>query len=232
MAKVAIKSEKLTPFGGIFSIMEQFDSNLSSVIDSTLGMRCKQYGCQYSEIIRSLMSVYFCGGPCVEDVTSHLIRHLSLHPTLRTCSADTILRAIKELTQDNISYTSDTGKTYDFNTADMLNTLLLNCLLSTGQLKEGEGYDVDFDHQCIEAEKFDAKPTYKKFLGYRPCVAVIGDMIVGIENSDSNTNVRFHQNDTLRRFFERIEQIGLTVNRFRADCGSCSEEIVEEVGKG
>lgn len=108
--------------------------------------------------------------------------HLSLHPTLRTCSADTILRAIKELTQDNISYTSDTGKTYDFNTADKLNTLLLNCLLSTGQLKEGEGYDVDFDHQFIEAEKYDAKPTYKKFLGYRPGVAVIGDMIVGIEN--------------------------------------------------
>ena len=95
MAKVAIKSEKLTPFGGIFSIMEQFDSKLSSVIDSTLGM---------------------------------------------------------------------------------------NCLLSTGQLKEGEGYDIDFDHQFIEADKFDAKPTYKKFLGYRPGVAVIGDMIVGIEN--------------------------------------------------
>ena len=33
MAKIAIKSEKLTPFGGIFSIMEQFDSRLSSVID-------------------------------------------------------------------------------------------------------------------------------------------------------------------------------------------------------
>ena len=35
MAKVQIKPEKLTPFGGIFSIMEQFDSTLSSVIDST-----------------------------------------------------------------------------------------------------------------------------------------------------------------------------------------------------
>ena len=135
MAKVAIKSEKLTPFGGIFSIMEQFDSRLSSVIDSTLGMRCRLYGYQYSEIIRSLMSVYFCGGSCIEDVTTHLMYHLSLHPTLRTCSADTILRAIKELTQDNISYTSDTGKTYDFNTADKLNTLLLNCLLSIRQLK-------------------------------------------------------------------------------------------------
>ena len=86
------------------------------------------------------MSVYFCGGSCIEDVTTHLMYHLSLHPTFRTCSADTILRAIKELTQDNISYTSDTGKTYDFNTADMLNTLLLNCLLSTGQLKEGEDF--------------------------------------------------------------------------------------------
>ena len=125
---------------------------------------------------------FFCGGSCIEDVTTHLMYPLSLHPTLRTCSADTILRAIKELTQDNISYTPDTGKTYDFNTADKLNTLLLNGLLSTGQLKEGEGYDVDFDHQFIETEKYDAKPTYKKFLGYRPGVAVIGDMIVGIEN--------------------------------------------------
>ena len=39
MAKIQIKSEKLTPFGGIFSIMEQFDSTLSSVIDSSLGLR-------------------------------------------------------------------------------------------------------------------------------------------------------------------------------------------------
>jgi len=43
MAKVQIKSEKLTPFGGIFSIMEQFDSTLSSVIDSTLGLRCGSF---------------------------------------------------------------------------------------------------------------------------------------------------------------------------------------------
>ena len=71
--------------------MEQFDSKLPSVIDSTLGMRYRLYGYQYSEIIRSLMSVYFCGGLCIEDVTSHLMYHLSLHPTLRTFSADTIL---------------------------------------------------------------------------------------------------------------------------------------------
>ena len=73
MAKIAIKSEKITPFGGIF----QFSSLLSSTIDSTLGLRCKLYGYQYGEIIRSLMSVYICGGSCIEDVASHLMYHLS-----------------------------------------------------------------------------------------------------------------------------------------------------------
>ena len=41
MAKIQIKSEKLTPFGGIFSIMEKFDSMLSPIIDQTLGQRCR-----------------------------------------------------------------------------------------------------------------------------------------------------------------------------------------------
>lgn len=63
---------------------EQFDSTLSSVIDSTLGLRCRSLGYQYSEIIRSLMSIYFCGGSCIEDVTTHwwtisrFIRHFIL----------------------------------------------------------------------------------------------------------------------------------------------------------
>ena len=43
MAKIQIKYERLTPFGGLFSIMEQFDSTLSSVIDSTLGLRCRSF---------------------------------------------------------------------------------------------------------------------------------------------------------------------------------------------
>ena len=59
MAKIAIKSEKVTPFGGIFSIMELCYSKLSSVIDSTLGMRCRLYGYQYSEIIRWILSDRF-----------------------------------------------------------------------------------------------------------------------------------------------------------------------------
>ena len=38
-----------------------------------------------------------------------------------------------------------------------------------------------------------ADPLYNNKGGYRPGVAVIDDLIVGIENSDGNTNVRFHR---------------------------------------
>ena len=231
MAKIQIKSEKLTPFGGIFSIMEKFEHTISPVIDQALGLRCSSYGYQYSEIIRSLMTVYFCGGNCIEDISNHLLSHLSLHPLLRTCSSDTILRAINELTTDNITYTSVTGKSYDFNAAEKVNSLLLDTLLYTRQLDTCTGYDLDFDHEFLETEKYDAKRTYKRFLGYSPGVAVIGDLVVGIENRDGNTNVRFHQQDTLERFFTRFEERQIHIKRSRMDCGSCSREIVETISK-
>ena len=204
---------------------DQFSRFVGPVIDKVLGLRCTSYGYQYSEIVGSLSSVYFCGGDCVEDVTSYLMPHLSLHPTLRTCSSDTILRGISELATGNTTYTSDTGKSYDFNTTAKLNSLLVKALINTGQLVAGESYDLDFDHQFIETEKYDAKMTYKKFTDYSPGVAVIGDLIVGIENRDGNANVRFHQQDTLERIFSNLESKDIRVRRARMDCGSCSRNI-------
>ena len=62
---------------------------------------------------------------------------------------------ISELATANTTYTSDTGKSYDFNTAAKLNGLLVKVLLNTGQLVAGESYDLDFDHQFIETEKWE-----------------------------------------------------------------------------
>ena len=75
MAKLSIKYEKITPFGGIFHVREQFSRYAGPVIDKVLGLRCTSFGYQYGEIAGSLASVYFCGGDCVEDVTSHLMPH-------------------------------------------------------------------------------------------------------------------------------------------------------------
>lgn len=88
---------------------------------------------------------------------------------------------------------------------------------------------MDFNHQFIETEKYDAKRTYKKFTEYSLGVAVIGDHIVGIENRIGNTNVRFCLQHTLERIFTCLEKNGIHIYRARMDRGSCSEEIVDTV---
>ena len=51
VAKVRIKSEKITPFGGIFHVKEHFSRFVGPVIDKVLGLRCTSFGYQYSEIV-------------------------------------------------------------------------------------------------------------------------------------------------------------------------------------
>ena len=63
MAKVAIKSENITSFGGIFLIMDIFSRlGLEKLIDSSLGTRGlngKAYS--YSNIISTVFYSYLCG---------------------------------------------------------------------------------------------------------------------------------------------------------------------------
>lgn len=54
MAKVQIKSEKITPFGGIFHVRELFSRFLGPVIDKVLGLRCTSFGYPKSVIRISL----------------------------------------------------------------------------------------------------------------------------------------------------------------------------------
>ena len=99
-----------------------------------------------------------------------------------------------------------------------------------GLIKVGSHVDLDFDHQFIPAYKFDAKYSYKQDFGYFPGWVSIGGIIVGGENRDGNTNVRFHQEDTLRRIMDRVtSELGVVIERFRADCGSFSKEIIQTV---
>jgi hypothetical protein len=228
--KIAIKSDSITPFGGIYYVMDEFKHlEMSDVIDDFLGLRSVLTGYQYSEIISSLFNIYYCGGDCVEDIGKHLGSHMKLRPNTRIPSPDTILRGIKELSVDNITYTSDRDSEYEYNTAERLNELMLKMLLQTKQLEKGKVYDIDFDHQFIPTEKYDTVYSYKKERGYFPGVATIGDKIVAIENRGANANVRFHQADTLKRNFLRLEAAGITINRARMDCGSFSEEIIRMV---
>ena len=50
MAKVSMKSEKITPFGGIFHVREHFSRFVGPVIDKVLGLRCTSFGFQSARL--------------------------------------------------------------------------------------------------------------------------------------------------------------------------------------
>ena len=70
MAKVNIKSEKITPFGGIYYASKAFYAlSLDKVINGTFGVRSSTYnGYQWDEIMSAMSDVFIYGGDCVEDI--------------------------------------------------------------------------------------------------------------------------------------------------------------------
>ena len=230
MAKVNIKSEKITPFGGIYYASKAFYAlSLDKVINGTLGVRSSTYnGYQWDEIISAMSDVFLCGGDCVEDVNRSEC-HLRESPEIRIPTSHTIGRAIKELSHEDMEYKSSPGNVFRFNTNPRLNDLLMKLNMKMGLFKSGQIVNVDFDHVFVKTEKADAKYSYKQAYGYFPGVVSIDGIIGYIENRDGNTPVKFHQADTLSRAFQLLHSYGLHIGIFRADCGSYSEDIIRTV---
>lgn len=129
----------------------------------------------------------------------------------------------------SIAYRSQEGGIYAHDSAIKLNSLLLDRTLQLGLLKRGQEIDVDFDNTFIPTEKSDAHYSYKKQPGYFPGVMTCGPLIIGVENRQGNSNVKFKQKEELTRMFGNIENHGLHVRTFRADCGSFTKELIEEL---
>ena len=151
----------------------------------------------HGSILGSLFFSYLCGGECLEDINA-LIGQFKQRADTQLPGADTVGRGLKELAEKNIVYKSETSvKSYSFNTAEKLKNLLLRMIRRMGLIKVGSHVDLDFDHQFISAHKFDAKYSYKQDFDYSPGWASIGGIIVGGENRDGNTSVKFHQEDSM-----------------------------------
>jgi len=225
-------NSSVSPFAGISFANNSFNkSGISQLIDNELGRRVKTIGFDYSEIIRNLSNVFLSGGSVIEDISTHLGEHLKMIPGNNVPSPDTVLRAIKELSTENTSFTSKSGIDYDFNINTRLNRLNIRVLLQTGQLTANNSYDFDYDNQVLANNKYDAKRTYKKNKGYLPGIATIGDKIVYIENRDGNANVKFEQAGTLSRAYDLLRSEGITVNRSRMDAGSYAKDIIDVVAQ-
>ena len=189
MAKVAIKNENITSFGGIYHIMDVFSKlDFEKLTESVLGKRGSSgKAFSHGSIFGSLFFSHLCGGEFLEDINA-LIGQFKQRPDTLLPGADTMGRGLKELAEKNIVYKSETSdKSYSFNTAEKLKTLLLRMIRRMGLIKVGSHVDLDFDHQFIPAHKFDAKYSYKQDFGYFPGWASIGGIIVGGENRDGVT---------------------------------------------
>ena len=228
--KVQKISSNVSPFSGISFINGAFDKiGMSQLIDNELGARVKTVGFSYSDIIKNLCNVFYCGGDCAEDIQTHLGKHLKSIPGNHVPSADTILRGVKEIATDNSTFISKQENRYDFNINTRLNKLNIKSLMLTKQLIKGTYYDFDYDNQIIATEKYDTKRTYKHTKGYCPGVATIGNKIVYIENRDGNANVKFEQASTLFRAYNLLKKNGIKINRSRMDAGSYSKEVINVV---
>lgn len=230
--KIQKLNNKVSPFSGISFVNHTFEKiGISQLIDSELGERVKLFGYQYSDIIKNLTNVFLGGGDCIEDINTHLGDHLKVVPGNNVPSADTVLRGIKVLSTTNNIYTSESGKSYNFNINHKLNKLNVKLLIHTKQLKPNNCYDFDYDNQVLPNKKYDAKKTYKKNSGYVPGVSTIGNHIVHVENRDGNANVKFKQEETLKRSYGLLLRENIYVNRSRMDAGSYSKEIIDVVDK-
>ena len=175
MAKLAIKNENVTPFGGIYHIMDVFSKlGLGNLIESVLGKRGSSgKAFSYGDIFSSLFFSYLCGGECLEDINA-LVEQFRQRPDTMLPGADTVGRGLKELSEKDIVYKSEaSGMSYRFNAAEKLNVLLLRMIRRLGLVKPGNHVDLDFDHQFMPAHKFDAKYSYKQDFGYSYCISSV-----------------------------------------------------------
>ena len=229
--KVQIKNEKYMPWGGIYFVIGEF-LRYAHVIDGHLGLRSQTVGYQYSEICAAMLCNFSCGGDRTEDINT-IREQIKYKPGLRLCSPDTVLRGLSELAVDDITYTSEKGVAYRFNTADRLNGLLMKMAVATGMVVRGREYDFDYDNEYLASETYDAIQTYKGMRGYSPGCAVLTDpatgqdCIVGIENRDGNAAVKFHQEDTMERILLNVFEPGTRIRHARVDCGSYCEKVID-----
>lgn len=68
MAKIQLKSDNITPFGGLYSIFNQFNcSGVRKTVDSFLGSRSRDpKAFSFGDVFASLFASYLCGGNCID----------------------------------------------------------------------------------------------------------------------------------------------------------------------
>lgn len=231
--KCTYSQGKIHSFGGLnFADKILQKTGIYDHIGQSLGNRGIGAIYGYGDLFRSYLSMTLCGGECAEDICEHLNGELAQLEGFRPPSADTLLRMQKELATAKEIHISKAGVEHEFCTNKKMNQLMLGLLLKTGQLSPGhQGHILDYDNQFIPTGKYDSKRSYKKEDGYFPGIASIGNLPVYVEGRNGNSNVKFRQDDTLKKTFNLLKQNGIQITHGRMDCGSFTKDVVKVLEK-
>lgn len=225
-----IQSKKIDAFGGlnfVHDLLEQI--GITSLLESGLPLLPSQSTYKWHDIFSSFLSIYFCGGNCIEDSKTILKNHFGSNPFFKLCSPDTILKRLKSLSVEDKYCQSPRGLiNHQYNHNESLYLLNIDVLKSLGVFAENE-IVLDYDNTIVFTEKSDAKNTYKKAYGYQPGVCIVNEQnILFVENRNGNSSASVFQNNTLQRMFDGLSKRNVASKFvFRADAASHQFEVVE-----
>ena len=227
-----LNSNYITAFGGLNFVLNTFDQkDIGNLLNKELPSLGAQSSYDWRDILYSYWSVFFCGGDCAEDLSGNFKPNLSQSPFLKVPSPDRVLNRLKELANPSDFFSTQRGKyLHHFAINEKLANLNLLILKRLFNLTRDK-VDLDYDNTVCFTKKQDAERTYKKELGYIPAVGLIGSKIVYVENRNGRSNASVLQDETLKRMFEKLEQHGIKVNRFRADSASYTYKIIKVLDK-
>jgi len=228
------KSNTLSAFGGINFVFEYLEEgNYKSLFNKYLPKFAHQSTYNWNDVICSILSIYLCGGDCIEDIQTHLKAHFQKNPFINMPSSDTVLRRLKEVSEDNNQCHTKRGAVeHIYNKNSKLEELNIAMLKKLGAFSKRET-TIDYDNTIIFNEKSDSKMTYKRNPGYQPGVCTLNEeQVLYIENRNGNSDAKSFQVDTLGRMFALLKSNGIRkVDHFRADAASHQFDVVNLLEK-
>ncbi len=210
ITKITNSSRRITPFGGLFFVINDLRKRgLSKMIDLCLGRRVTQAKYSYSDIVLNWIYCNLCGAERLHDV--ELLRD-EMSDDMILPSSDRIGRIFRSM-----SLESTVKGIYETNIHEPLNGLMVSIALKLGLLNRKERYTLDYDNTIIEHKKYDRKRTYKMTSGYQPGVSFIDKIPIYIEGRNGNSNANYKITETVERSLDLLEKKGVRLNRFRSD---------------
>ena len=224
-----LNSQTISAFGGMNFVFEFLESiKIGSILNNSLPSLRSQSKYSWSDIIYSILSIYLCGGDCIEDLHTHLKGHFANNPYVNLPSPDTVLRRLSGLSVPIKECKTKRGTAiHHYSTNKTLEQLNISVLKKLGAFNAKE-LVLDYDNTIIFNEKSDSKMTYKRNPGYQPGVCTINEeQILYIENRNGHSDAKSFQADTLRRLFDLLaeNQIKKT-DHFRADAASYQYDVI------